>query len=156
MVKQLSYKFIAMFMLILFIAASTGLSFYIHNCTCSHSTFTSIFEEHKCHKSEPVSCCNASHESITSLTKSGCGCKSIHFSIKFDDNYNSSNYTFETKVFSYLIAKISQPTLGLSNTNQNLILDKGLYIPDDSPPIQPVGRILVYLLHQSKTPGFLS
>lgn len=144
-------------MLVLFLAASTGLNFYIHICSCSHKTFTSIFEEHKCHATEVVTCCNASQDNEPNYSKSDCGCKSMHLSIKIDEIFNSSNQiAAEAKIFSFQIDKVQHPLLGLNNTNQVFISTNDLYTPDSSPPIKTAGRVLIYFLHQSKSFDHLS
>jgi len=144
-------------MLVIFIAASTGLNFYIHICSCSQTTFASVFEEHKCHEEAATSCCDLTHEQQSGISESDCGCKSLKFQVSIDEVFNSTEYiTANTKLFSFHLAKLAQPLLVLNNISQVTDTQNYLYIPDDSPPIKPVGRILVYLLHQSKTPDLVS
>ncbi|NVO10645.1 MAG: hypothetical protein HXX16_11830 [Bacteroidales bacterium] len=158
MLKQFSYKVVAMFMLILFIAASTGLNFYIHICNCEQSTFTSILKEHKCHEdiATPSCCDNLTNDGIN-FSNSDCGCKSLKLTIKIDDIFNSSDYTSaETHLFSFQIINSEQSNLGLVNSNHLQLPTNGLYTPDISPHVKPVGRILINILHQPKTPEFIS
>ncbi len=144
-------------MLVIFIAASTGLNFYIHICSCSQTTFASVFEEHKCHEEAITSCCDLTNEQQSGISESDCGCKSLKLQVNIDEVFNSTEYiTVNTKLFLFQAAKLAQPVLILSNISQVTVTNKDLYIPDDSPPIKPVGRILVYLLHQSKTPDLVS
>jgi len=158
MLKKFTYKIIALFMLIPFLAASTGLSVYIHKCACKQRIIASIFVEHKCNEEQVSSCCSVKVEKEANYSDAdaSCGCKTEHFTIKVNELFNSSNpIVINQKVeliatfqFIYQENNSSQSQEYNSNTN--------LYIPDDSPPVKPVGRILVYLLHQSKTPAFLS
>lgn len=157
MLKQFSYKITTMFMLILFIAASTGLNFYIHICSCEQSTFTSILKEHKCHEAIVPSCCDNPTNSDINYSNSDCGCKSLKLTIKIDDIFSSSNYTSaETYLYSFRTVSLEQPNLGLINTNHLQLSNNGLYTPDISPHVKPVGRILINLLHQLKTPELIS
>ena len=158
MIKQASYKIITVIMLIVFIAASTGLNLYTHICTCNQKAFISIFEEHKCHEEQVSSCCSVKDEKEANYSDAdaACGCKTEHFTIQVNELFSNTNpIVISQKVelaatYQFLYQENTSNHTRDYNTNTNL------YIPDDSPPIKPVGRILVYLLHQSKTPALLS
>ncbi len=157
MLRHISYKFTAMFLLIPFLATSTGLNLYIHMCTCEQRLIATLFIEHKCHE-EVVSACCSGIEINTKFSdaNANCGCKTEHYNIKVNDLFNFTNPTVLSENFDFttiyrFVSKDNKP-----NLSQIFISDKNLYIPDDSPPVKPVGRILVYILHQSKTPAFLS
>jgi len=145
-------------MLIPFLAASTGISIYIHRCACEQRIIASLFEEHKCHEEQVSSCCSTKVEKEPNYSDAdaSCGCKSEHFIIKVNELFNSSNpITINQKVelaatFQFIYQE------NTSNQSQEYTSNTNLYIPDDSPPVKPVGRILIYLLHQSKTPALLS
>ena len=145
-----------MFMLIPFLAASTGISIYIHRCACEQRIIASLFEEHKCHEEQVSSCCSTKVEKEPNYSDAdaSCGCKSEHFIIKVNELFNSSNpITINQKVE---FAATNQLIYQENSFTQTQDYNTNLYKPDDSPPIKPVGRILVYILHQSKTPAFLS
>lgn len=143
-------------MLIPFLAASTGLSVYIHNCTCEQRIIASLFVEHKCHEEQVSSCCSVKSEKEANYSDAtaSCGCKTVHFTVKVNELFNSSNpVSINQKVE---LAATNQLINQENNFTQTQDYNTNLYIPDDSPPVKPVGRILVYLLHQSKTPALLS
>lgn len=158
MLRQLTYKFTALLLLILFLAASTGLSIYIHKCACEQRVIATLFVEHKCHEEQFSSCCSVKEENETNYSDAdaSCGCKTEHFTIKVNELFNSTNpITISQKVeltATYQFIYQDHP----SNYTHEYYTNTNLYIPDDSPPIKPVGRILVYRLHQSKTPDFIS
>lgn len=145
-----------MFMLIPFLAASTGLSIYIHNCACEQRIIASLFEEHKCHEEQVSSCCSVKTEKVAycSDADASCGCKSEHFTIKVNELFNSSNPIVLNQKIE--LETTHQFVYHENSLTQSQEYNTNLYIPDDSPPVKPVGRILVHLLHQSKTPALLS
>ena len=158
MIKQTSYKIITVIVLIVFIAVSTGFSFYIHKCVCEQRIVASLFVEHKCHEEQVSSCCSVKEaiETNYSDADASCGCKTEHFTIKVNEHFNSTNPTVINQEFDFAAACLYLYQANISNHSRGFNTDTNLYIPDDSPPIKPVGRILIYLLHQSKTPALLS
>lgn len=156
MLKKFTYKFIAMFMLIPFLAASTGLSVYIHKCACEQRIIATLFVEHKCHEEQVSSCCSVKEEKGVNYSDAdaSCGCKTVHFTIKVNELFNSSNPIVINQQIE--IAATHQLVYRENTLTQSQDNNPNLYIPDDSPPVKPVGRVLVYLLHQSKTPSLIS
>jgi len=147
-----------MFMLIPFLAASTGLSIYIHKCVCEQRIIATLFVEHKCHEEQVSSCCSVKTEKAAycSNADTSCGCKSEHITIKVNELFNASNPIVINQKVEIVATYLFIYQENNSNNSQIFGANTNLYIPDDSPPIKPVGRILVYLLHQSKTPALLS
>ena len=145
-------------MLIVFTAASTGFSFYIHKCVCEQRIIASLFEEHKCHEEQVSLCCSVKVEKEVSYSEAdaSCGCKSEHFTIKVNELFNSSNPILLNQKIELETTHQFINNENTSNQSQEFNTNNNLYIPDDSPPIKPVGRVLVHLLHQSKTPALLS
>ncbi len=156
MIKQTTYKIITVILLIVFIAASTGINLFIHICSCSQRSFTSIYENHKCQEVEVASCCSFS-EIKQSPTACECGCNTIHLTIKVNDLFNKTNPTVINPIQDFAtFYQFFHHTDKLNLTIEGFSESKNRYSPTDSPPVKPVGRILVYLLHQSKTPALLS
>ena len=156
MIKQTTYKIITVILLIVFIAASTGFSFYIHKCVCEQRIIASLFVEHKCHEEQVSSCCSVKEEKDANYsdTDASCGCKTVHFTIKVNELFNSANPIVINEQVE--LTATHQFVYQQNILTQSQEYNTNLYIPDDSPPVKPVGRILVYLLHQSKIPALLS
>jgi len=154
--KQLFHKISTVFILLLFTAASTGLNFYIHTCSCEEKTFATIFTEHKCHQEATSSCCQTTTNNSINYSESDCGCKTVHLSINIDNTFTYTSYTFESNLFTSIVSHLPSFSKSGSVDNLNPIFFKGLYVPEDSPPVKTTGKVLIHYLHQSKTPDFLS
>jgi hypothetical protein len=159
MLRQFTHKITALLLLILYLSASTGLSIYIHKCSCEHHIFTTLFVEHKCHEEIKSSCCSAKEVNEVDFndSDSSCGCKTDHLTIKVNELYSQSTPIQFNSNSDFIV--IDWKSIQDKNPNADLlsiVLNKNLYIPEDSPPILPSGRILLNLIHQSKTLDILS
>jgi len=156
MLRKITYQVASMFLLVNFLAASTGLSIYFHRCSCEQRLITTLFVEHKCHEEQVSSCC-ALEEKENSIKESNCGCKTEHLIVKVNDLFNSVNPTdLNTKVDFNKVQLIYNNEIFLKQFSQNFIIDNKVYLPDDSPPIKLSGKKLIIQLHQSKESYLLS
>jgi hypothetical protein len=159
MLRKFIYKIISLFLLIPFLAASTGLSIYFHKCSCEQRLIATLFVEHKCHEEQVSSCCSTINKNVIKFSDAdaSCGCKTEHLTFKVTDLFNDTNPTVLSEKFVFLkVTPSTNENISINIYSQGFIADNNHYIPDDSPPIKPAGRILINLLHQSKTPESLS
>lgn len=156
MLRKNTYKILSILLLINFLAASTGLSIYFHKCSCEQRLITTLFVEHKCHEEKISSCC-ITEEKENSIKESDCGCKTEHLTVKVNDLFNSVNPTdLNPKLDFNKVGLFLKKDFSSDPTFQNFIIDKKVYLPDDSPPIKPSGKKLIIQLHQSKETDLLS
>ncbi|HCT30336.1 MAG TPA: hypothetical protein DIW31_06305 [Bacteroidales bacterium] len=157
MFKRLTRKFIAILLLIPFIAASTGFSIFLHRCSCEGRIIATIFVEHKCHDTEVSTCCESKNDSVNfNDIDSCCGCKTEHFMVKVDELFTVSSTTALNSNIDFLANNYFADNSSATEQVSNLNALKNLYLPINSPPTKPSGRILINLLHQSKTPDIIS
>ncbi len=142
-------------MLVPFLTASTGLSIFLHKCSCEGRVVATLFVEHKCHDEEVSSCCESKTETLN-LNDADCGCKNEHFTIKVEDLFTYTSTTVVNSNFEFLAILFLSNNRSAAELATNLVPLKSLYLPINSPPIKPAGRILINLLHQSKTPDNIS
>lgn len=144
-------------MLFPFLAASTGLSIFLHKCSCEGRVIATLFVEHKCHDVEVSSCCESKSEALNIKdADSSCGCKTEHFKVKVDGLFTFTSTTVVNSNFDFLVTLFLSNNRSTTELTTNLVPIKNLYLPINSPPIKPAGRILIHLLHQSKTPDTIS
>lgn len=156
MLKRLTYKIVAVVLLIPFIAASTGLSIFVHYCACESSVIATLFVEHKCHDAQVHSCCETTNLDSVNDSDSDCGCKTEHFTIKIDEQFTISNTPVLISNNDFLALHPFNNKNEASGLGQGVKEKNNLYLPTNSPPIKPAGRTLINLIHQSKTPDFIS
>lgn len=144
-------------MLVPFLAASTELSIFLHKCSCEGKVIATLFVEHKCHDLEVSSCCESKSEALNFKDAvSSCGCKTEHYKVKVDDLFTFTSTTVVNSNFDFLAIHFLSNSRITTELATNLVQVKSLYLPINSPPIKPAGRILINLLHQSKTPDTIS
>ncbi len=144
-------------MLIPFLASATGVSIFLHQCSCEGRVILTLFVEHKCHDEQSTSCCDKNTNFLVIKdSDESCGCKTAHVTLKVDESFTSVS-TLLLNANQELLAVALPNTLNLnSDLSIESSKDKDLYLPTNSPPIKPAGRILINLIHQSKTPDFVS
>lgn len=156
MLKRLTYKIVAVVLLVPFIAASTGLSIFIHNCACEGRVIATLFVEHKCHEEVVHTCCETMNLDIVNDSDSECGCNTEHFTIKVDEQFTISSTPILITGNDFIALQHFNKKNEVAGLDQGITENKNLYLPTNSPPIKPAGRILINLLHQSKTPDIIS
>jgi hypothetical protein len=156
MLRKASYQIISMALLINFLAASAGLSLYIHKCSCERRLITTLFVKHKCHNEQTSTCCSKHHKNSIQ-TKSNCGCKTEYLNLKVNDFYVfSSQIQLLTKFdFSKTFA-LNDQEKDLFKALNNTSIECKLYLPNESPPIKAVSKELIIQLHQSKDSNLIS
>ena len=155
MLRKITYQVASMFLLVNFLAASTGLSIYFHRCSCEQRLITTLFVEHKCHEEQVSSCC-ALEEKENSIKESNCGCKTEHLIVKVNDLFNSVNPTDLNSKVDFNKVQFYNNEISLKQSSQNFIIVTKVYLPDESPPVKLSGKKLIIQLHQSKETDLLS
>lgn len=157
MLRKITYKIIATLMLIPFLASATGISIFFHKCSCEGRVILTLFVEHKCHEEQTSSCCESKFDFVTITDiDSACGCKTEHVTLKVDDSFTNVitlNFNTNSELLAFILPRKVNLNLELAQSDNEV---KHLYLPMNSPPIKPAGRILINLIHQSKTPDFVS
>jgi len=144
-----------MFLLVNFLAASSGLSIYFHRCSCEQRLITTLFVEHKCHEEKISSCCIVEEKENT-VKESDCGCKTEHLIVKVNDLFNSVNPTDLNSKVDFNKVQFYNNEISLKQSSQNFIIVTKVYLPDESPPVKLSGKKLIIQLHQSKETDLLS
>jgi len=146
-----------MFLLINFLAASTGLSIYFHRCSCEQRLITTLFVEHKCHEEKISSCCSLENFSKNPrFSESSCGCKTEQLTVKVNDFFNAVNPLELYKKFEAELNQILFTETVSNLISQDNIHNQKYYLPDISPPTKTVGKDLIILLHQNKSTDHIS
>ena len=153
--KQILGKFFLFLVLAVFLAGTTGVSFYIHECSSSKQRDIFLYPEIS---NKTTSCCCADEingnllpdESVSSLNEPAC-CKNTHIYLK-------ASFT-GFPVFYQLDQKLLQSELPADFLNLS-INDKEpatvyFTLPVDHPPPR-YGKALVHFLHQIKIPASIS
>jgi hypothetical protein len=148
-------EFFLFLTLVVFLAGTTGVSFYIHECSSSHKRDIFVYPEIS---NKTASCCCAdevhgsinSEERITSFKEPEC-CKNTHVYLKASFTGFPVFYQFDQKL---LQAPLPADFLNLSiNDKEPATVD--FTLPVDHPPPR-YGKALVHFLHQIKIPASVS
>jgi len=144
-------------MLIPILASASGISVFFHKCSCEGRIILTLFVEHKCHEEQISSCCESKSDYINfSDADDACGCKTDHLTIKVDELFTTSDALVINSNHDFLAIQQLLDNSSASFLANRIVDVKNLYLPTNSPPIKPAGRVLINLIHQSKTPDFIS
>jgi hypothetical protein len=143
------------FILAVFLAGTTGFSFYIHECSSSHEREVALFPELF---NKTVSCCCAeevhgsipSDEPVSSFSEPEC-CKNIHVYLKAAFTGFPLFYQFNPQVL-----QTSIPPDFLSMQQNEKVTEIVSYIPRVDHPPPRSGRVLIHFIQQIKIPAPVS
>lgn len=156
--KNSAQKILSLFLVVLLLAFTVGISVYEHFCNCSNQRIASIFIEvtcadnngETCCSHEPLttaSCCGESSQSSceheTSCTAEGC-CKTESNLIQIETEYQVSQA--EAVGFGLFVVKIVAETAINPEPEINSFIEG--YYTDTSPPVY--GRQFLTAVHQLK------
>jgi hypothetical protein len=153
--KQTLGKFFLFLILAIFLAGTTGISFYLHECSSNHKRDIFVYPEIS---NKTASCCCAdevhgslnSVEKVTSFKEPEC-CKNTHVYLKVTFTGFPVFYQFDQKL---LQIELPADFLSLS-INDQVPVNVDYKLSIDHPPPR-YGKSLVHFLHQIKIPAAVS
>jgi hypothetical protein len=153
--KQAFRRFFLFLMLAVFLAGTTGVSFYVHECSSSQKREVAAFPELF---NNTVSCCCAeevngsalSGEQVSSISEPEC-CKNTHVYLKASFTGFPLFYQFNPEVLqTYILADFQ------SLQHNEKVVEILNFTPRVDHPPPRSGKILIHFLQQIKIPAPVS
>lgn len=155
MIKQALNIVWSLFLSVLIVTLSVGVTLYIHHCACSKSVSASFYVAHGCAMPSNKLCGAGKCGLHEAVGESGCGCSNDVLLAKVDEVVQSTVIVIKNTPVNI------EPQFPDTNNTPNIagiqfITSRSLSCKGDPPPRVVTGRARVILFHRQKSSDDLS